>query len=381
MYFDKPMKDHSLVQAITRVNRVFKDKPGGLIVDYIGIADNLRKSLSIYTTDNIKEIMVNISEVITMLKEKYDIVSSMFHGINYKEWNSLKPIELSKLTTLAYDRISKEDEIKKRFIKNFIALKKLYALGSPHPETYKIRDDIRFFEMIKKMIVKYSVAMIRDINRDLEYEISHLISKSIAAEEPIDVFSLMGKEKPEISIFDEKFLAQFKDMKYKNYAAELLAKIIRDELTIRTRNNPFRYQSLSEMMKKIIEKYNIKLIDTAEVIDELIKIAHEIKKAVDEGKKLNLGDEELAFYDLLSSKDKFWEKYEEIEEVAKDIVKELGYYIKVADWNRKEYIKAKIKAAVKNVLINVIDGRVSYKEIEQLSLEVINHAMAIYATA
>jgi type I restriction enzyme R subunit len=381
MYFDKPMKDHSLVQAITRVNRVFKDKPGGLIVDYIGIADNLRKSLSIYTTDNIKEIMVNIGEVIAMLKEKYDIVSSLFHGIEYRRWNSLKPIELSKLTTLAYDRISKEEETKKRFIKNYVALKKLYALGSPHPETYKIREDIRFFEMIKKMVVKYSIARIRDINRELEYEISHLISKSIAAEEPIDVFSLMGKEKPEISIFDEKFLAQFKDMKYKNYAAELLAKIIRDELTIRTRNNPFRYQSLHEMMKKLIEKYNIKLIDTAEVIEELIKIAQEIKKAVNEGKKLNLSDEELAFYDLLASKDEFWDNYKEIEKIAKDIVKELGYYIKVADWNRKEYIKAKIKAAVKNIVINVIDGRVNYKEIEQLSLEVIKHAMAVYATA
>jgi len=170
-------------------------------------------------------------------------------------------------------------------------------------------------------------------------------------------------------------------MKFKNYAADLLAKILRDELSIRTRSNPYRYQSLAEMMKKIIEKYNVKLIDTAEVIEELIKIAQEIKKAVEEGRKLNLSDEELAFYDMLSSKDEFWEKYEEIEEVAKIIVKELGYYIKVADWNRKEYIKAKIKAAVKNAVISVIDGRVSYNRIEQLSLEVMNHAMTIYATA
>jgi len=205
------------------------------------------------------------------------------------------------------------------------------------------------------------------------------ISKSIAAEEPIDVFSLMGKEKPEISIFDEKFLAQFREMKFKNYAAELLAKIIRDELVIRNRNNPFRFQSLFEMMTKIIDKYNIKLIDTAEVIEELIKIANEIKKAVDEGKKLNLSEPELAFYDLLSSKGEFWENYQEVEEVAKGIVKELGYYIKVADWNRKEYIKAKIKAAVKNVVIKVIDGRVAYKDIDRLSLEVMNHAMLIFA--
>jgi len=285
------------------------------------------------------------------------------------------------LTTLAYDRISREEDTKKRFIRNFIALKKLYALASPHHEAYKIKDEIRFFEMIKKMVVKYSVATIKDIHRDLEYEISHLISKSIAAEEPIDVFSLMGKEKPEISIFDEKFLAQFKDMQYKNYAAELLAKIIRDELVVRTKTNPFRYRSLYDMMKKIIEKYNVKLIDTAELIEELINIAREIKKAVYEGKKLNLSNEELAFYDLLASEKKCFENYQEVEEVVKEIVKEMGYYIKVADWNRKEYIKAKIKAAVKDVLIRVIDGRVSYKEIESLSTEVISHAMMIYASA
>jgi len=381
MYFDKPMKDHSLVQAIARVNRVFKDKPGGLIVDYIGIADDIRKSLSIYTVETIKEIFIDINEVITLLHEKYDLVTSLFHGINYQDWRQLKSSDLSRLTTKAYDRISIEEENKKRFIRNFIALKKLYALASPHPETRKIKDEIRFFEMIKKMVVKYSVSRTKDINRDLEYEISHLISKSIAAEKPIDVFSLMGKEKPEISIFDEKFLAQFKKMEYKNYAAELLAKIVKDELMIKLKKNPHRYHSLFEMMKKLIDRYNIKLIDTAEVIDQLIKIAQEIKKAVDEGKKLNMSDEELAFYDLFASEKKCFENFQEIEEVAREIVKELGYYIKVADWNRKEYIKAKIKAAVKNVLIKIIDGRVSYKEIERLSGAVITQAMLIYAVA
>ena len=381
MYFDKPMKDHSLVQAIARVNRVFKDKPGGLIIDFIGIADNLRKSLSIYTLGAIKEVFLDINEVINQLKEKYDVVTSLLHGIKYKEWKTFPPSELSILTTMAYDKISKDEEAKKRFVRNFVALKKLYALASPHPEAYKIKEDIRFFEMIKKMVVKYSTARIRDITRDLEYEISHLISKSIAAEEPIDVFALMGKDKPEISIFDEKFLAQFRDMQYKNYAAELLAKIVKDELVVKMTINQFRYRSLYERLKKIIDKYNVKLMDTAEVIEELVKIAKEIKKAIEEGKKLKLSEEELAFYDLLSSKEKFFENYQEIKEVAREIVKEMGYYIKVADWNRKEYLKAKIKAAVKNVLIRVIDGRASYNEIEQLSAEVMSCAQVIYAAA
>lgn len=381
MYFDKPMKGHSLVQAIARVNRVFKDKPGGLIVDYIGIADDLRKSLMIYTIDTIRDILLNIEEVINLLKEKYDIVSSLFVGIDYNNWIKLKPEELSKITTLAYDRISREEDTKKRFIKNYVALKKLYALASPHPEVYRIKNDIRFFEMIKKMIIKYATAKIRDINRDLEYELNQLISQSISAEEPVDVFELMGKDKPDISIFDEKFLAQFQNMQYRNYAADLLVKIIKDQLVVRLKVNPFRYRSLYDMLNQVIDRYNIKLIDTAEVIEELINIAKEIKKTSEQGKKLNLSPEELAFYDLLVFKEKYFENFSEIEEVAKEIVKELGYYVKVADWNKKEYTKAKIKAAVKRVLIRVMPDRVSYDEIELLSAEVMNHVEVLYATA
>ena len=380
MYFDKPMKNHSLVQAIARVNRVFKDKPGGLIIDYIGIADDLRESLSLYTLDTIRDIFLNIEEVLNQLKEKYDIVKSYFCGIEYQEWKNYSPEELSKLTALVYDKICADEELKKKFIRNFIALKKLYALASPHPETYKIKDDLRFFEMIKKMIVKYSTAKVKDISRDLEYEISHLISKSISAEEPVDIFTLMGKEKPDISIFDEKFLAEFKNMQYKNYAAQLLAKIIKDDLIVRIKKNPYRYRSFYEMLKNLIDKYNVKLLDTVEIIEKLVELAKEIKKAVDEGKKLNLSDSELAFYDLLLSKEKFFQNYEEIEKVAKEVTKEMGYYIKVADWNKKEYVKAKIKAAVKKILIGIVDGRVSYNEINNLSSELIKHAEAVFVS-
>ena len=378
MYFDKPMKDHSLIQAIARVNRVFKDKPGGLIVDYIGIADNLKKSLNRYTVETIEQVFSNIEKVIVLLKEKYDVVSSMFFGIDYKNWRKLPPEEISKLTTQAYSRIS-DEESKKKFIKNFLALKKLYALASPHPETIRIKNDIRFFEMIKKMIVKYSTVRIREISRSLEYEISQLISKSVSAEEPIDVFALLEKEKPEISILDENFLSQFREMEYKNYASDLLTKIINDEIRVRMKKNPFRYRSLYEMLKKLIEKYNVRLITASEVIDELIEIAKEIKKMQEEGEKLNLSEEELAFYDMLASKERIFENYDEIKKVAKGIVKELGYYVKIADWNKKDYLRAKIRMIVKKVLINVIDARVDYKEIDRISKEILNHAEILYA--
>lgn len=378
MYFDKPMKNHSLVQAIARVNRVFKDKPGGLIVDYIGIADDLRKSLSIYTMETIKEILVDIKEVLNLLKEKYDIVSSFFYGINYENWEKLSPEEKSKLVTLAYDRICKDEEIKKKFVRNFIALKKLYALASPHPEVFKIKDNLRFFEMIKKMIVKYSTQRAKEITRDLEYEMNQLISKSISAENPIDIFTLMGKERPDISIFDEKFLAEFRKMQYKNYAAEILMKILRDQLRVKMRINPYRYRSFYEMLKDLIDKYNTKILDSVEIIEKMIEIAKEVKKATEEGKNLNLTEQELAFYDMLASKEKFFENYEEIKKVAREVVKELGYYVKVADWNKKDYIKAEIRTAIKNILLKVVDERVSYDDIKRLSNEIVNQAEAVY---
>jgi type I restriction enzyme R subunit len=379
MYFDKPMKDHSLAQAIARVNRVFKDKPGGLIVDYIGIADNLRKSLSKYTPETIKEILTDLNQIIELLKEKYDIVSSMFNGIEYKRWKELPSAELSRLTAEAYNRISEDEEKKKVFIKNFLALKKLYLLASPHPETLKIRDEIRFFEMIKKMIVKYSTVRIRSISRDLEYEINQLISKSISAEEPVDIFSLLKKEKPEISILDETFLLQLKKMEYKNYAADLLAKILNDELKVRVKRNPFRYRSLYEMLKKIVEKYNVRLLTAVDVIEQLIEIAKEIKKKQEEGEALGLTEEELAFYDLLSSKEKVFENYEEIKKIAKEVVKRLGYYIKIVDWNKKETLKARIRMALKEVLISIIDGRINYKEINKIASELLSHAETLYS--
>jgi len=263
---------------------------------------------------------VDINEVLSQLKEKYDVVSSLFYGTNYKEWKKLLPEELSRLTMLAYDKVCKDENTRKDFIRNFIALKKLYALASPHPEVYEIKEDLRFFEMIKKMVVKYSTAKIKDVSRDLEYEISHLISKSISSEEPVDVLTLMGKEKPDVSIFDDKFLAEFKNMEYKNFAIELLAKIIKDQLVVKMKNNPYRYRSLYEMLQKIIEKYNVKILDTIEIIEQLVNLAKEIKQAAEEGRRLNLNEKELAFYDLLSSKQKFFENYKEIEEVAREIV-------------------------------------------------------------
>ena len=380
MYFDKPMKGYSLAQAIARVNRVFKDKPGGLIVDYIGIADNLRKSLRVYTMDAVDYILSDITKIIELMKEKHDIVSSMFHGLNYSNWQNLPPEDLARLTTKAYTRLSSEDA-KKRFVKNYLALKKLYVLASPHPETIKIRNDLKFFEMIKKMIVKYTIKKQSEISRDLEYELNKLISKSISAEEPVDVFSILKKSKPDISVLDDSFLAQFEKMEYKNFAAEILMKIINDEIKVKLRKNPIRYKSLHEMLLEIIEKYNVRLIDTSDVIEELIEIAKKLRKTAEEGKALGLSEEEMAFYDLLYSKIGSLDTSNEIRNVIKKILDELSPYIKVADWNKKESIRAKIKTIVKKSLMKMAGSKISYKQIDTIANEMLAHMEVIFVAA
>ena len=378
MYFDKPMKNHDLMQAIARVNRVFKDKPSGLIVDYIGIADDLRKSLSKYTIETIRQVLTDINQVVNILKEKYDIVSSMLYSQDYRNWKSLSAEGLAQLTVSTYNSIQNAEQ-KEKFIKNYLALKKIYALASPHPETIKIKDEIRFFEMIKKMIIKYSTTPRKEISRELEYEITQLISRSISAEEPVDIFSLIQKEKPDISVLDETFLAQFKSMPQKNYAIDLLIKLLNDEFKVRMRVNPFRYKSLYDKLKELIERYNIKLIDTVEIINELMEIAREIKKKIDEGKKLDLTEQELAFYDMLLKEEKFFENEEEIKYVAKEVVKSLGNFIRIVDWNKKETLRAKIKMAIKEILVKVVDARVEYNEIDTVASEIYEHIEVLYA--
>jgi len=376
MYIDKPMKNHNLLQAIARVNRVYKDKPGGLIVDYIGIADDLKKSLAKYTLETIGQFLTDIKSVITKLKEEYDIVSSMFYGINYKNWRNLDPQQLSNLTVSAYNLLDTEEK-KKNFIKHFLALKKLYTLASPHPETIKIKDDIRFFEMIKKMIIKYSTTTSREIARDLEYEINQLISKSISAQEPIDVFSLLNKEKPDISILSEDFLSQIKEIKQKNYAVELLAKLLNDEIKVKMRKNPHRYKTLYERLKELIEKYNAKTLEASEIIEKLVEIARELREKIQEGKRLDLTEEELAFYDMLLSK-RIFENYEEVKEIAKLIVEKMGGYVKIADWNNKEAIKAKIRRALRDVLSERLRKH-DYDYISEIVNELLEQAELVFA--
>ncbi|MCD6399556.1 HsdR family type I site-specific deoxyribonuclease, partial [candidate division WOR-3 bacterium] len=366
MYFWKPMKNHSLVQAIARVNRVFKDKPGGLIVDYIGIADNLAKSLSKYSSESRKEVMTDITLVISEMKRRYQKIVSYFENVDYKNWKELSPEELSRVTVKAYEQIAKDEETKKKFVKDFITLKKLYLLATPHPETASIRDELAFFEMIKRMVVKYSTRSVREISRELEKDVQSIISKSITAGEPVDIFEMMKKEKPELSVLSEEFLSEFTKIENKDYVREVLTKILNDEIRVHMRRNPVRFKKFSEMLGELIEKHNIKVITTAEMIEELINLARKMHRAVEKGKELGLSEEELAFYDMLLSypevpiRDK-----RRIENIAKEIAKMMSGYVKVKDWKKKKNLQSKIRVKLKILLMK--EGITNYGLIQRIS--------------
>lgn len=382
MYIDKPLKNHTLMQAIARVNRIFKDKPGGLIVDYIGIADNLKKALSIYSSDIQKQAMIPLQEIINKMLEKYDIVKDMFYGIDYSNWKKLESINLAQLFQKAVNSIITDEktgmldrERKNRFLKESEILFKVFALAMPNHEAIKIRNDVAFFQAVKKAIVKRTViAGAAEIDIKIESALRELVSKSIVAEGIIDIFAMKDKTKPDISIFDEKFLEEVKNMKFKNLAIETLRKLLQDELRIRIRKNRVRYKSLAELLDQIIEEYENNIISSTKVIERLLELAREIKSAEKAGVKLGLSEEEVAFYDAISVAKKSELKNGELKDLVKELVRVIKRDITV-DWTNNEIIKSRIRADVRLLLLR---NKFAPEETENVLNLVFEQASSLY---
>jgi len=358
MYFDKPLKNHGLMQAIARVNRVFKDKQGGLIVDYIGIADDLKKALSIYDTPTRNEAMISIEEIVNKMLEKYDVVKSMLNGVDYSKWKYLEGEKLSQLFQQAINTIitdSKDgtlDEKKKeRFLKESSALIKLHAFAMPHKEAYEIKSDIDFFKAVRSNLIKQTVvkSRISETAFDFDSTVKELLSKSIKAEGIIDVLALKGRDKVDISILDERFLEEVKKLKYKNLTIEILRKLLEDEIRLRVKKNNIRYHSLLELLEKLIEEYENRIINASKVIERLIELAQEIKKADKEARETGLTEEELVFYDAIAS-NKMLKQSSEIKKLVKELVKMIRRDLTI-DWTNNEIIKARIRDNVRFLLL------------------------------
>ena len=378
MYLDKPLKGHTLMQSIARVNRRYKDKMGGLIVDYIGVADNLKKALAIYTSDIQKQAMFPIEEIIVKMLERYNQVKGFFIDINYQDWKKLPSDKLNEIFFKAINSILTDWKTggidngkKKEFIETSSQLYKLFSLVMPHKEANAIRDDIEFFEGVRKAIIKNTLVDPVYIDKNTETAIRNLITKGIKAEGVIDIFA--KRDRPNISILDEKFLQDIKNSHLKNLTIEAIKKLLNDDLRMRMKTNLFRYQSLLKMLEEIIEEYENNIINSSKVIEKLIELAKEIRKAQGVCEELGLTPEETAFYDALSVGKKAL-KDQDFKDLVKKIVKTLRRDI-VIDWTNHEIIKARIRADVRLVLLQ---HNISLNEVDQMIERIYEQAINLY---
>ena len=351
MYIDKPMQNHTLMQAIARVNRVFKDKPGGLIVDYIGIAYELRKALANYTESGGKGRPVFEQEdAVAQMLEKYEIVSAMFHKFNYKKFFKLKPKEKMCFIPEAMEHILKQEDGKNRYLKYVTELSKAFALAAPHEKAMKIKDEIGFFQAVRSAIAK-TISTKGKEQEGLDSAIKQILSKAIISDRVIDIFAAAGLKKPNISILSEEFLAEVRDIPQKNLAFEMLKKLLNDEIKIRSKKNLIQARSFRDMLEKVIKRYINKSIETAQIIEELIQLAKDMKKADKRGEELNLTEDEIAFYDALETNDSSVKLLgdETLRIIAKELVEVVRKNTTI-DWTVRESIQANLRRLVKRIL-------------------------------
>lgn len=351
MYIDKPMQGHGLMQAIARVNRVYKDKKGGLIVDYIGIGVELKKALMDYTESGGKgKPTFDQEEAIALMLEKYEIVMEMFHGFNYKKFFKVSPKERMSLIPQAMEHILKQKEGKEKYLKHTTELLHAFSLVVPHEEAMKIKEEVGFFQAIKSAITK-NISIKGRYQEDLDSAIKQILSKAIISDRVIDIFTAAGLKKPDISILSEGFLAEVREMPQKNLAFEMLKKLLNDEIKVRMRKNLVKSKSFMEMLEKTIRKYTNRNIEAAEVIEELIELAKKMREEANRGKELNLSEEELAFYDALEVNDSAVKVLgdETLRKIAIELTETIRKNVSI-DWTLRESIQAKLRVNVKRIL-------------------------------
>ncbi|GAB4140391.1 MAG: type I restriction endonuclease subunit R [Patescibacteria group bacterium] len=352
MYVDKPMRGHNLMQAIARVNRVFKDKPGGLIVDYIGIASDLKTALATYTQSGGKGTpTLDQNEAVATCLEKFEIVEQMFDGFDYKKYFSADT--RAKLTIIleAQEHILGLPDGKNRYTKQVALLSQAFALSIPHPKAMEIKDAVGFFQAVKARLIKFEPSGSGKSDAEIETAIRQIVDKAVVSDEIVDVFDAAGIKKPDISILSDEFLAEIQGMERKNLALELLKKLLNDEIRVRTRKNFIQSKKLSEMLENAIKKYQNNLLTAAQVIEELVNLAKDIREADKRGEVLNLNEDELAFYDALANNDSAKEVLgdKQLAVIAIEVFRSVKSNATI-DWTLKESVRARLRRDVKRIL-------------------------------
>ena len=352
MYLDKPMSGHNLMQAIARVNRVFRDKPGGLVVDYLGLADSLKRALATYTASGGKgQATLDQNEAVAVMKEKYEVVCGLLHGFDHRELLSASTAERMSGIAQAMEFILAQEDGKKRYLQAVTALSKAFALAVPHEEALAIRDEVGLFQEIRANLVKATVSNAERSPEEMEAAVRQLISKAVSSTEVVDIFAAAGLDKPDISILSDEFLAEVRELPQRNLALELLKKLLNDEIRTRMRNNVVQARAFSEMLEEAVNKYHNRAIAAAEVIEELIQLAKEMREASKRGKNLGLTEDEIAFYDALEVNDSAVKVLgdDTLKKIAQELVQSVRRSVTV-DWTQRENARAKIRVMVKRIL-------------------------------
>lgn len=352
LYVDKPMQGHGLMQAIARVNRVWGDKPGGLVVDHLGLADNLRKALATYTQAGGQgETAVNQAEAVAIMLEKLEACRDFFHGFDYGKFLHGNRFERMMIIPHALEHVYASEDGRDRIVDLVAALEKAFGLALGTDEAMIARDEVAFFQTIKATVLKSSVATAGRSRIDVETALRQLVSKALVADRVIDVFEAAGLKKPDVSILSEDFLVEIKDLPQKHLAVELLQKLLNDDLKVRRKKNVVQSEAFSDKLEKTIHRYRNRAIETVQVIEELIGLASDMKSASKRGVHLNLSDDELAFYDALETSDSAVAVLGDA--VLTAIARELTQTIRnsvTLDWTAKETVRAKLRTLVRRKL-------------------------------
>ena len=360
IYIDKPMKGHNLIQAIARVNRVFNDKPGGLVVDYLGIASDLKEALSFYSDAGGKgDPTLAQEQAVQIMLEKLEVVSNLYHGFAYEDYfdadtgKKLSVILAAEEHILSFDNQGKDNRGRKRYLDNVAALSQAFAIAIPHEQAMAVKDEVCFFQAVKARLAKFDSSGNGLSNEEVETTIRQVIDKALVSEQVVDIYDAAGIKKPDISILSDEFLSELKNHQHKNIAIEVLKKLLNDELKVRAKRNLVQSQTMLIMLENTIKKYQNKILTAAEIIEELIKISKEIVASDEDAKQMGLTDFEYAFYTAVASNDSAKEiiAHDKLRELAVVLTQRVRENASI-DWTIKENVRAKLRVIVKRTLLH-----------------------------
>ena len=353
MYADKPMRGHNLMQAIARVNRVFKDKPGGLIVDYLGLAPALQVAVQTYTENKgtgepVKDL--DKDTAVAVFLERYEVCEGMFHDFDWSVWTTGNAADRLKLLPAAQEHVLGLDDGRDRCLKKVRELSQAFALATPRDEVLAKRNGVGFFQSVRAALMKRDENE-RTPSEDLDQAVRQIVANAVSPDGVIDIFEAAGLKKPDISILSEEFLAEVKTMERKNLAVELLRKLLQGEITKRRKQNVVQARSFAEMLEEALRKYRNRAIEAAQVIEELIELAREMREANARGEELGLREDELAFYDALGTNDSAVKVMgdEVLSEIARELVKTVRNNVTI-DWTIRETTRARLRVLVRRML-------------------------------